>query len=168
MLFRSYWGIFNDAREWKFDFQGPIVANPNWPWIAGATTLLAFFPMVWFLSRARDLRTAGRVLFATAIQTVVSTGAWAADVASSQYLSTGEIITWGALGLGLALLMSILLVEILELVEAFWLHLRRKPALEGASAPAPAIAPKVSVHIPICNEPPHMVIQSLEALAALD
>ena len=28
--------------------------------------------------------------------------------------------------------------------------------------------PKVSIHLPICNEPPHMVRQTLDALAALD
>jgi cellulose synthase/poly-beta-1,6-N-acetylglucosamine synthase-like glycosyltransferase len=35
-------------------------------------------------------------------------------------------------------------------------------------APAGTVLPKVSIHLPICNEPPHMVRQTLDALAALD
>ena len=37
-----------------------------------------------------------------------------------------------------------------------------------ARQPADRTWPKVSLHLAICNEPPAMVIQTLESLAALD
>jgi cellulose synthase/poly-beta-1,6-N-acetylglucosamine synthase-like glycosyltransferase len=43
-----------------------------------------------------------------------------------------------------------------------------KRHFEPVPAPAGTPLPKVSIHLPICNEPPEMVRQTLDALAALD
>ena len=40
--------------------------------------------------------------------------------------------------------------------------------VRSGELPAGARLPKVSMHIPICNEPPQMVRQTLDALAELD
>jgi cellulose synthase/poly-beta-1,6-N-acetylglucosamine synthase-like glycosyltransferase len=45
--------------------------------------------------------------------------------------------------------------------------LNRVPALHHPAVTA-VMMPKVSIHIPICNEPPHMVRETLDALARLD
>ncbi|MFO0998522.1 MAG: glycosyltransferase [Alphaproteobacteria bacterium] len=162
----SYWGLFDDNRNWKFSFVGPVVPVPHWPFLAAASTALALFPMGLFLMRARHMRTGGRVFYAGMIQIVATTLVWAAHVATDQYLTLGEMVTWLALGGGLGLLMAILLAEALELAEALWLHLRRRPEPIVLDSTKPL--PRVSVHIPICNEPPGLVIQSLDALARVD
>lgn len=41
------------------------------------------------------------------------------------------------------------------------------PAPETAPAAAPAL-PKVSIHLPLCNEPPDLVLRTLDALSRLD
>jgi hypothetical protein len=46
-------------------------------------------------------------------------------------------------------------------------HSRPTPAGARPLAPGPYL-PKVSLHLPICNENPHLVRQTLDALAALD
>ncbi len=164
----SYWGIFDSDREWKFAMSGPIVAVPDWPWLAAISTLAGALAGLAFLGHAGALRQGGRAFMAVTLQAIATTGTWAAFVATDQYLSMGEILTWIVLGLGFALLMAILAVEALEMAEAFWLERKRKPTLPAPSAPPAGYLPKVSIHIPICNEPPHMVIESLEALARLD
>ncbi len=164
----SYWGIFDNDREWKSDMTGPILAVPEWPLLAACSTLIGFGAIAFALGLVGALRTPGRLFLAGTIQAVATTGVWAVHVATNQYLSAGEIVIWVMLGTGLALLMAILLVEALELAESFWLSLRRKPAAPPPEAPPAGYLPKVSIHIPICNEPPHMVIESLEALARLD
>ena len=74
---------------------------------------------------------------------------------------------WGVLAAGQALLLLLLLADSFEL---------RRDALGPRSAArlppgrrVPGMAlPKVSIHVPICNEPPQMVRQTLDALAELD
>ena len=45
----------------------------------------------------------------------------------------------------------------------------RKPHRDGVGSwPGAGGMPKVSIHLPICNEPPQLVRETLDALAALD
>ena len=61
--------------------------------------------------------------------------------------------------------MLLLLADSFELAETVWGRvMHRVPTI----TPAVTGLPKVSIHIPICNEPPHMVRQTLDALAELD
>jgi cellulose synthase/poly-beta-1,6-N-acetylglucosamine synthase-like glycosyltransferase len=71
------------------------------------------------------------------------------------------LLALGALGVFI-----VLMTEAHELAEAVWIHKRRREFLpvQGDSA----YRPKVSVHVPCYNEPPEMVKQTLDALAALD
>lgn len=76
-------------------------------------------------------------------------------------LTVGFLLALGALGVFI-----VLLTEAHELAEAVWIHKRRREFLpvEGDSS----YRPKVSIHVPCYNEPPEMVKQTLDALAALD
>jgi glycosyltransferase involved in cell wall biosynthesis len=74
---------------------------------------------------------------------------------------------WGALAAGQGLLLLLVLGDGFELAEAAWGRVwRRCPTLAPASPGT--VLPKVSIHIPVCNEPPHMLRQTLDALARLD
>ena len=59
-----------------------------------------------------------------------------------------------------------------RLVETIWRRRWTREALPAAEMiarqPADRVWPKVSLHLAICNEPPAMVIQTLDSLAALD
>ncbi|WP_207436441.1 glycosyltransferase, partial [Sabulibacter ruber] len=61
----------------------------------------------------------------------------------------------------------VMLIDGLELTEVVW-QARFQRRFEPASATPPEDAPMVSIHVPCYNEPPHMVIQTLDALARLD
>jgi cellulose synthase/poly-beta-1,6-N-acetylglucosamine synthase-like glycosyltransferase len=73
--------------------------------------------------------------------------------------------------LGLALLFAtisvstLVLIEAHEWVEAHWATSRRRALLPATSN---GQRPKVSIHVPCYNEPPEMVIETLQALARLD
>jgi cellulose synthase/poly-beta-1,6-N-acetylglucosamine synthase-like glycosyltransferase len=60
----------------------------------------------------------------------------------------------------------VLLTEAHELAEAVWIHKRRREFLPVVGDSD--YRPKVSIHVPCYNEPPEMVKQTLDALAALD
>jgi cellulose synthase/poly-beta-1,6-N-acetylglucosamine synthase-like glycosyltransferase len=67
----------------------------------------------------------------------------------------------------LAMIAAILLVQAFEFAELFWPgSLRHQAALRPLPAGAPA--PFVSIHLACCNEPPAMVIATIDRLLALD
>ncbi len=76
-------------------------------------------------------------------------------------------MVWGTLAAGQALLLFLLMADSFELAETMF-GARRGRRFRPIPAPSGARLPKVSIHLPICNEPPHMVRQTLDALAALD
>ena len=64
--------------------------------------------------------------------------------------------------------LAVLLAEAHEWAEAQWATSWRR-LLQGPRAACPTEPlPKVSIHVPCYNEPPAMVIETLDALAALD
>ena len=68
--------------------------------------------------------------------------------------------------IGMIGVIIVVLVEAHEWAEALWLkRWRRSPLPQAASDQG---LPKVSVQVPAYNEPPEMLIQTLDALAALD
>jgi cellulose synthase/poly-beta-1,6-N-acetylglucosamine synthase-like glycosyltransferase len=60
---------------------------------------------------------------------------------------------------------AVLIAEAHEWAEAHWAIPRRRPF---SIAPAGTPVPKVSIHVPAYNEPPQMLIETLDALARLD
>jgi len=60
------------------------------------------------------------------------------------------------------------LVDGFELTEVLWANERRRAFAPYLGWQPPPEAPKVSIHVPCYNEPPRMVIQTLDALAKLD
>ena len=92
--------------------------------------------------------------------------AYGASVAAGTYMVTGEMIGWAVLAFFLVLSLAMALVQALELVETIWRRRWPREALPAAEMiarqPADRHWPKVSLHLAICNEPPAMVIQTIE------
>ncbi|UFN51018.1 glycosyltransferase [Roseomonas sp. OT10] len=163
----GYWGMFDLDRHAKWPMTGAVQETPGWAGWAIGSTLFAALASFFFLSRRPDIRLTGKILVAGLAQ-IFTTGTVLVLLAMSQtYLSTAAGAIWGVLIAGQLLLLALLLSDSFELAETVWgrVSKRRWPAL---SAPDGAALPKVSLHLPICNEPPHMVRQTLDALAALD
>ncbi|MGQ0677240.1 MAG: glycosyltransferase [Rhodospirillales bacterium] len=163
----AYWGVFDAERQDKFAMAGPIEPWALWKTLALASSLLAAAPILLFLLRFPHLRPTGQVVFAGLIQASASALLWVAGTGMSQYQTWGSMAAWGVLLLALLLLIAIVLAEGFEMVEVLWNRgwRRRFPPLPAAEG---ARLPKASLHVPICNEPPHMVIATLDSLARLD
>ncbi|MFJ2981354.1 MULTISPECIES: glycosyltransferase [unclassified Pseudomonas] len=162
----AYWGVFNAERQQKFNFDGPVVAIPQWRALAVASVVLAMIALTVLLIDGSALRQRGRTFLTFITFLCGSVLVWIGYDYSQQYstwfsLTVGVLLALGALGVFI-----VLLTEAHELAEAVWTHKRRREFLpvQGDSA----YRPKVSVHVPCYNEPPEMVKQTLDALAALD
>ncbi|MGC5702278.1 glycosyltransferase [Pseudomonas sp. NFXW11] len=162
----AYWGVFNAARQQKFNFEGPVVAIPQWRVLAIGSVVLAMLSLAVLLIDGSALRQRGRTFLTFIAFLCGSVLVWIGYDYSQQYstwfsLTVGFLLALGALGVFI-----VLLTEAHELAEAVWVNKRRREFLpvEGDSS----YRPKVSIHVPCYNEPPEMVKQTLDALANLD
>jgi exo-beta-1,3-glucanase (GH17 family)/cellulose synthase/poly-beta-1,6-N-acetylglucosamine synthase-like glycosyltransferase len=163
----GYWGMMDLDRNAKWAMTGPVTEVPNWPVWAVLSILTAAMVSALLLSRRPDIRITGKLVLTVLVQTFAATLACTLLAMSGKYLSTFATVIWGSLAAGQLLLLVLLVADSFELAETVWGRTwRRRPVV--AAAPANAKLPKVSIHIPICNEPPHMVRQTLDALAELD
>jgi len=163
----GYWGMLDLDRHAKWPMAGPVEEISAWPaWALGSATISALLTWV-LLSRRPDIRIGGKFVFAGVSQVFVAGLTVVVLAMSGKYLSTPASAVWGALAAGQGLLLLLVLGDGFELAEAAWGRIwRRRPRL--VPAPPGAALPKVSIHVPVCNEPPHMVRQTLDALARLD
>ena len=162
----AHWGLWDSDGKRKFSMSGTIVESTRWLWGCLGAFLLALLPIQHFVRRRQDLHVKGQLFYALLIQAVCSMLVWAIMAALAEKIITANTIAWIVLIGAQVILLTLLLVDGLELTEVLWANRRRTFA--PLDAPVPPDAPKVSIHVPCYNEPPQMVMQTLDALAALD
>lgn len=165
----THWGVYNDNREPKFAFTAPVVRVPNWRDLAAIATGLAVVLLALLFRDSGGLMPRGRGFLAFVAYTITTIGVWLV------YDFTRQYMTWPILAIGITLLIAamgvvlVLLAEAHEWAEALWLHRwRRLPEPPSQTAAPDDQSPMVSVHVPTFNEPPDMLLQTLDSLAALD
>jgi exo-beta-1,3-glucanase (GH17 family)/cellulose synthase/poly-beta-1,6-N-acetylglucosamine synthase-like glycosyltransferase len=162
----AFWGIYDVDRTPKFSFQGTIQSGTLM--YSGFAAVIAGVLLVWLYLRNQPSQPfSGRLFFAMLLQTTASVLVW---VIASPLI--GEFLFWETFIWALLLpmqagLLMIILVNGFEMSEMIWTEglKRRFTPLAGGAGPA---TPLVSIHVPICKEPPDMVIETLNGLAALD
>ncbi|MCO5120457.1 MAG: glycosyltransferase [Burkholderiaceae bacterium] len=163
----GYWGMLHADRTEKFSFDGPLFADPSWHDKAVLACLLAFGPLVWFCLAFARMRIVSRVAFALIAQAVASFVVWLVALPLDYYLRPVDWIALLVLVPSLTIMAGILLSHAFEFAELFWKgNLRRE--FEPLPAADPHHQPFVSVHLACCNEPPEMVIATIESLRGLD
>ncbi|MEO9079509.1 MAG: glycosyltransferase family 2 protein, partial [Rhodanobacter sp.] len=163
----AYWGVFNADRQLKFPLTGPVTEDTGWPWKAIAASLLALLPMIAFGRRFSRFKLTGRFFFAALIQLACGLIVWSATLPFNFYLSW---VDWTMLTLlfpAQIAILAILLINGFEFTEVLWrpTWLRHAGMLQPDR---PEKQPFVSIHLACYNEPPEMVMITLDSLAALD
>lgn len=163
----AYWGMFDASREPKFALTGPVVEDPNWLAKAVLACLLAVVPILWFAWRFARFRWPGKLFFASLIQTSCALLVWSVGVPFEFYLDPVDWVMLGLLLPAQLAILGVLLINGFEFAEVLW---RPRWQRAFASLPGAAVArlPKVSIHLACANEPPEMVILTLDSLARLD
>ncbi len=159
-----YWGLFDAARQPKFAWTGAIT-DPDYAKRAGLAVLFGLLLSLPILAMAG-------VSFSQALMLAVSAnavGAWLSAIVAfwkGHYFVPGAAF---ALGLGIALLVPLVAIALSRLEEIAAIVFGRPPRrLANAPPLVPdAFAPKVSIHVPACCEPPDMLNSTLDAVARL-
>ena len=163
----AHWGVFNASREPKFGWSGPLAERVGWRAAAWLSTLLGALLIGTCLWRLRSLRGASLVALALGAQGLLSASVALLAWPHAVYLRWHELMLWLLLVPALVLIVATLLAQWFEFTEMFWRgNLRRRFGERRLCAGA--TPPLVSVHLACCNEPPQMVIATLQGLRALD
>ncbi len=160
-----YWGIFDTARQAKFFWSGPI-EDPDYLQRACLAVLLGLLLSLPILAMTGATLTQALLL---AVSTNL-VGAWFSAIVAfwqGHYFVPGAAF---ALALGITLLVPLVAIALARMDEIAAIAFGRPPRRLGTSPPlAPLLfAPKVSIHIPACCEPPEMLTATLDSIARLD
>lgn len=164
----GHWGLWDVQRAPKFALQGPVDAAPLWWLPALCASALALVFSVPLLARLRHLKRASRVALALAVQAVASAAVISAAAVLQGYLSPADVLMATVLLPAGALMTLLLVSQALEFAEQFWPASRPPRLSRREPGPAEVVWPRISVHLACSNEPPAMVIATLDSLLALD
>jgi exo-beta-1,3-glucanase (GH17 family)/cellulose synthase/poly-beta-1,6-N-acetylglucosamine synthase-like glycosyltransferase len=159
-----YWGIFNADRHPKFSFVG-TVDEPNFLLkVIAALGIGVLLSIPIFAIPRVTLAQAGVLAF-----TANAIGAWSANVIDywvTHYFVLGSQIAM-LVGAGLLVPLVVIMKRRIEELAAILFGAKGRRLLTQGGA-MPERLPLVSVHIPACREPPDMLRQTLDAVAALN
>ncbi|HYL03141.1 MAG TPA: glycosyltransferase, partial [Steroidobacteraceae bacterium] len=162
----SYWGVYDVNRKPKFEFTAPIVRVPEWHVLAAVSVAVALLVLGILYLTSETLRNRGRSFLAIVVYAATTLAVWVFYDFTQQYMTVSSVISGVLLLLGMLAVMLVLLAEAHEWAEAHWVEYRRR--LGAPQCAGGARTPKVSIHVPAYNEPPAMLIETLDALARLD
>ena len=160
-----YWGLFDANRQPKFAWTGTIT-DPDYPKQAGLAVLFGLLLSLPILAMAGVSLTQALLLAVSAN----AVGAWCSAIVAfwkGHYFVPGAAF---ALGFGIVLLVPLVAIALARMEEIAAIVLGRPPRRLAFAPPLvpDAHAPKVSIHVPACCEPPDMLNATLDAVARLD
>src|SRR5271167_4412902 len=160
-----YWGLFDASRQAKFSWTGPIT-DPDYIKRAGLAVLLGLLLSLPILVLSGVTTTQALALSSSAN----AVGAWFAAIVAfwkGHYFVPGAAF---ALALGVILLVPLVVIALARIEEIAAIAFGRPPRRLAVSPPLvpESYAPKVSIHVPACCEPPAMLCTTLDAVAKLD
>ncbi len=162
-----YWGIFNAERKPKFPFAAPVTPVPEWRSIVGFSLAFAVLILALLLRDSSGLVHGGRGFLVLVSFTVSTAVVWMIYDYSQKYMTWEQVIVGVGLLLAAFCISIVLLTEAHEWAEAIWQR-RHSNESKHPDLNTKLSTPKVSIHLPIYNEPPEMVIETLAALRKLD
>jgi exo-beta-1,3-glucanase (GH17 family)/cellulose synthase/poly-beta-1,6-N-acetylglucosamine synthase-like glycosyltransferase len=169
----GHWGVFDSFRTPKFEPDRPIIAIPEWKLLAAASILVALLITILLLIDSAALRDSGRTFLMFNAFVISSLVIYVIYDFTLQYHTWASIAISVFLLLGVVGVFLIVLAESHEWAEAMWYRSRRRllslqKSKDDSFATSPKFFPFVSIHVPAYEEPPEMLIDTLNALARLD
>jgi exo-beta-1,3-glucanase (GH17 family)/cellulose synthase/poly-beta-1,6-N-acetylglucosamine synthase-like glycosyltransferase len=161
-----YWGMYNAEREAKFPLEGLIVKDIRWAEKASIAAAIAFLPMVLICFLLSDWHVFGRAWLAVLVQACATTLVLGANVPADYYLTQRDLIGLTGLIIATVLTIAVLLSHGFEFGEVLFKR-RWRRHFKPLAPHSPESEPFVSVHLACCNEPPEMVIATIDSLAAM-
>jgi len=162
----AYWGVFDAAREPKFAFTEPVVRVPHWRELAALSVVMAVLILVMVFRDSATLASRGKGFLALVVYLISTAAVWITYDYTRQYMTLPTVLVGVVLLLGGLGIILLLVAEAHEWAESLWLERWRRAFPRRAAADGEL--PFMSLHVPAYNEPPELLIETLDALADLD
>jgi exo-beta-1,3-glucanase (GH17 family)/cellulose synthase/poly-beta-1,6-N-acetylglucosamine synthase-like glycosyltransferase len=163
----QYWGMYTADRQAKYALTGTVQADAYWEGKAIAASLIAFLPiLILCLAFARWSAT-GKLVLGGLVQACVSGVVIGAALPEAHYFTAGGVAALIALVIAMLVTSTVVLSNGFEFAEALFNRGWRRHYKPMTALP-PASEPFVSVHLACYNEPPEMVIATIDSLSRLD
>lgn len=162
----GYWGVYDIERQPKFEFTTSIIAIPEWELLAAGSILVGILMIVFMLIDSNSLKNRGRGFLVGLAFLGATLIVWIIYDYATHYQSWESAVVGVLLLIGVVGVLLVIMAEAHEWAEAMWYKDRRRAIKEPATEAAKL--PFVSVHLPAYNEPPDMMIETLNALANMD
>ncbi|MBC8739794.1 glycosyltransferase [Paraburkholderia sp. UCT31] len=163
----GYWGIWSATRELKVPASTTVYQHNAWPRWAMHTFAFALLPAFTFCLLSYRMRLLARYGFTFAIFTASGFMNWYSHSFSDYYTAYDMRPVQAFLEVIAGLCTAALLVQLYEATEALGLRKwRRRFGIRRLRKGQEE--PLVSIHLACANEPPEMVILTLESLARLN
>ena len=162
----AYWGVYDVMRQPKFEFSEPIVWLPEWRTLASISVIIAAITFALLLIDAKTLTHHGRSFLAVIAYLLATTVVLVIYNYLHQYLSPSAVIVGILMLVGMIGVIIVVLVEAHEWAETLWVKKRRRGFVPLQIDDE--FLPMISIHVPAYNEPPEMIIHTLNALSRLD
>ncbi len=163
----SAWGLWDSDRQPKFAFSGPVQEKPYWwGWCSLALVIATGLSILLLRWKSRT-QTMGITFLVLLCHLTASILAWTLMNELHDGFTTSMSIAWTVLLLLQLALLVLFIAQGLEITDILWSRGQRINRLQSPHEPL-MHAPKVSIHVPCYNEPPEMVMQTLNLLAQLD
>ncbi|MCL1980660.1 MAG: glycosyltransferase [Proteobacteria bacterium] len=165
----SLWGVYNDNREPKFEFIKPVINIPHWRELATVSIAFAVILLLFLFRDSRGLLDRGRGFLALIAYAITTFAVWLVYDFQRQYMTASNLVVGIVLLFAATGAILVILAEAHEWAESLWIKKwRRLPQPTPPEAVPDDALPMVSVHVPAYNEPPDMMIETINALAALN
>lgn len=162
----AYWGVFNADREPKFSLTGTVPRDIHWQSKSQEAAIYAFIPMLLVAYLLSGWSLLGRVWLAILVQASVATLIVGINVPADYYLTPKDLVGLSVLIAATLITISVLLTHGYEFGEVLFKRIWKR-----RFAPLPALPPEeepfVSIHLACYNEPPEMVIETIDSLARM-
>lgn len=167
----AYWGMYDVDRQLKYPLTGSIERDRYWLAKASSAAIIAFLPMFLMAFFLPSWSVGGRLFLAAMIQACISILIIGLNVPVEYYLvpqqQQRELIGLSVIIAATCLTVAVLLSHGFEFGEI--LFKRRWQRRFELLPPHPSDRqPFVSIHLACYNEPPEMVIATIDSLAALE
>ncbi len=162
----AYWGMFDATRHQKYSLQGAVPKDTRWIKKALWATAIGFLPILFIAFRFRHWGIGGRLSMAVLLQACITTLVVAWNLPGDYYYTLRDIVVLIGLIIGMMLTSAVLMIYGVEFSEVMFKARWRRNYQPATPLPADQEL-FVSVHLACYNEPPEMVIATIDSLVNL-
>jgi exo-beta-1,3-glucanase (GH17 family)/cellulose synthase/poly-beta-1,6-N-acetylglucosamine synthase-like glycosyltransferase len=160
----QYWGLFDANRNQKFAMQGSVLVEPYWFWQMVAAAIIGAI-LTFFGLRNQDVNFRHAIIYGFVAQGVAFGIVMSAVYPFIHYMNFGVWVMWG---MGSILMIPLTVITLAKANELLKCSIGEQPKRLIPLDLKSEHIPFVTIHVPAYKEQPHVLEETLRALAKMN